>query len=47
VLGLETILAITTPENIGSIAVLKKIGMRDAGTIRVPGHDEDNRYFTT
>ena len=47
VLGLETIVAITTPANLGSIAVLKKIGMKDAGLIRVPGHADDSAYFTT
>lgn len=46
-LGLPVIVAITTPANLGSIAVLKKIGMRDAGLIRVPGHDADSAYFTT
>ena len=46
-LGLATIVAITKPENLGSIAVLKKIGMKDAGLIRVPGYDEDSTYFTT
>jgi ribosomal-protein-alanine N-acetyltransferase len=46
-LGLKTIVAITTPGNTGSIAVLKKIGMQDAGMIRVPGHDADSCYFTT
>jgi len=47
VVGLKTILAITTPANLGSIAVLKKIGLRDAGVIRVPGHEDDSAYFTT
>jgi RimJ/RimL family protein N-acetyltransferase len=47
VLGLTTIVAITTPGNTGSIAVLKKIGLRDAGTIRLPGYDHDSSYFTT
>jgi ribosomal-protein-alanine N-acetyltransferase len=46
-LGLPVIAAITTPANLGSIAVLKKIGLRDAGLIRVPGHDTDSAYFTT
>ena len=46
-LGLSTIVAITKPENLGSIAVLVKIGMKDAGTIRLPGADGDSRYFTT
>jgi ribosomal-protein-alanine N-acetyltransferase len=47
VVGLKTIVAITTPGNLGSIAVLKKIGLRDAGLIRVPGYDHDSSYFTT
>ncbi|HLZ76973.1 GNAT family N-acetyltransferase [Phenylobacterium sp.] len=46
-LGLSTIVAITKPANLGSIAVLKKIGMRDAGMILIPGHDEESCYFTT
>jgi RimJ/RimL family protein N-acetyltransferase len=47
VLGLKTIVAITTPTNLGSIAVLMKIGLRDAGQIRVPGYSVDSAYFTT
>lgn len=47
VLGLPVILAITTPANLGSIAVLKKIGLRDAGLIRIPGYDHDSSFFTT
>lgn len=46
-LGLPVILAITTPANLGSIAVLKKIGLRDAGLIRIPGYDHDSSFFTT
>jgi [ribosomal protein S5]-alanine N-acetyltransferase len=46
-LGLPVIVAITTPANLGSIAVLKKIGLRDAGLIRVPGYDHDSAYFTS
>jgi RimJ/RimL family protein N-acetyltransferase len=46
-LGLSTIVAITKPANLGSIAVLKKIGMRDAGMILIPGYDEESCYFTT
>ena len=46
-LGVSTILAITKPENVGSIAVLKKIGMRDLGLIQLPGHDEQSTFFTT
>jgi RimJ/RimL family protein N-acetyltransferase len=46
-LGLRVIVAITTHANLGSIAVLKKIGLRDAGTIRLPGYKHDSAYFTT
>ncbi len=45
--GLPTIVAITTSGNLSSIAVLKKIGMKDAGMIRLPGYDHDSSYFTT
>ena len=47
VVGLKTIVAITTPANLGSIAVLKKIGLRDAGMIQLPGHEGESAYFTT
>ena len=46
-LGLPTIVAIVKPGNAGSIAVLRKIGLKDAGMIRVPGYDDDSCYFTT
>jgi len=46
-LGLRTVVAITTPKNLGSIAVLKKIGMKDAGMIQLPGHERESSYFTT
>src|SRR6185312_7606549 len=46
-LGIGTIVAITKPENLGSIAVLRKVGMKDAGMILVPGHDDESCYFTT
>jgi RimJ/RimL family protein N-acetyltransferase len=46
-LGLTTIVAITTLANAASIAVLRKIGLRDAGTIRLPGYEHDSAYFTT
>ena len=47
VVRLKTIVAITTSRNLGSIAVLRKIGLRDAGLIRLPGNDYDSSYFTT
>jgi len=47
VLGLKTIVAITTPTNTASIAVLEKIGMKSLGLIQLPGHDDESTYFTT
>jgi RimJ/RimL family protein N-acetyltransferase len=46
-LGLPTVVAIVQPTNGGSIAVLRKIGMKAAGLIELPGHDEPSAYFTT
>jgi RimJ/RimL family protein N-acetyltransferase len=46
-LGLQTVVAIVQPANGGSIAVLQKIGMKAAGLIELPGHDEPSAYFTT
>ena len=46
-LGIATVVAITTPQNLGSIAVLKKIGFKDAGMIQLPGHEHESSYFTT
>jgi RimJ/RimL family protein N-acetyltransferase len=46
-LGIGTIVAIVKPDNAGSIAVLRKIGLKDAGMIRVPGNDADSCYFTS
>jgi [ribosomal protein S5]-alanine N-acetyltransferase len=46
-LGLQTVVAIVQPANRGSIAVLQKVGMRAAGLIELPGHDEPSAYFTT
>ncbi len=45
VLGLTTIVAITSPANLGSIRVLNKIGLRDAGVVRLPNSGEDCAYF--
>jgi RimJ/RimL family protein N-acetyltransferase len=47
VLDLSAVVAITTPRNIASMVVLKRIGMREAGPIRLPGADQDSSYFTT
>ena len=44
-LGLKRIVAITSPDNEGSIRVLEKIGLRFKKMIRMPGSDEDTRLF--
>jgi ribosomal-protein-alanine N-acetyltransferase len=44
-LRLERIVAITSPDNEGSIRVLEKIGLRFEKMIRMPGSDEDTRLF--
>jgi [ribosomal protein S5]-alanine N-acetyltransferase len=44
-LGLKRIVAITSPDNEGSIRVLGKIGLRFEKMIRMPGSDEDTRLF--
>lgn len=44
-LGLKRIVAITSPDNEGSIRVLEKIGLRFEKRIRMPGSDEDTRLF--
>ena len=45
VVGLSTIVAITTPKNAPSIAVLKKIGMKDAGMIQLDGLRRTQHLF--
>jgi RimJ/RimL family protein N-acetyltransferase len=44
-LGLNRIVAITSPDNEGSIRVLEKIGLRFEKMIRMPGSDEETRLF--
>jgi len=45
VIGLKRIVAITAPENPGSIRVLEKIGLRFVKMIELPGYDEESRFF--
>jgi RimJ/RimL family protein N-acetyltransferase len=45
VLGIERIVAITSPDNEGSIRVLSKLGLRFEKMIRMPGSDDDTRLF--
>jgi [ribosomal protein S5]-alanine N-acetyltransferase len=47
VLGLTTIVAITTPTNAASQRVLEKIGLRYVDEIELPGWDEPSAYFST
>jgi RimJ/RimL family protein N-acetyltransferase len=44
-LGLGRIVAITAPGNQGSIAVLEKVGLRPAGTIRLTAGGPELRLF--
>lgn len=46
-LGLGRIVAITKPDNDGSIRVLEKIGLRFEGMITLPDHGGDSRYFVS
>jgi len=47
VLGHQTILAITAPDNTPSQRVLEKIGLRFVQMINLPSHDEPSALFTT
>ncbi|NJD32903.1 MAG: GNAT family N-acetyltransferase [Gammaproteobacteria bacterium] len=46
-LGVTRVLAITSPDNTGSIRVLEKIGLRFDRMIAPPGKDEQVRLFTS
>lgn len=45
VVGLERIVAITAPENPGSIRLLGKLGFRFEGMLALPGYEDESRYF--
>jgi RimJ/RimL family protein N-acetyltransferase len=45
VLRLQRIVAITSPENVGSIAVLEKIGLKFERTIRLAEHSPELKLF--
>jgi len=45
VLGLRRVVAITSPENFGSIAVLEKIGLKFERTVRLAEHGPELRLF--
>jgi RimJ/RimL family protein N-acetyltransferase len=46
-LGLPRISAITKPTNLGSIAVLEKVGLTFLGLRLLPGSDSESCYFET
>ncbi|UWX04714.1 GNAT family N-acetyltransferase [Pseudoxanthomonas sp. NC8] len=46
-LALPRVLAIVSPGNARSIALLRRLGLRDAGTISLPGKDEEILLFET
>jgi [ribosomal protein S5]-alanine N-acetyltransferase len=46
-LGLRTILAITTPENLPSQRVLTKIGLQFVDLVNLPGHGRPSALFST
>lgn len=45
VIRLKRLVAITAPENPGSIRVLEKLGLRFVKMINLPGYDEESRFF--
>lgn len=47
VLGLARVVALTQPDNRGSVRVLAKLGFVAAGTCRLPGQDGDSLFFAT
>lgn len=47
VIGLDKVVAITTLKNEPSMAVLRQIGLRYVGLIRLSGHEEETAFFTT
>ena len=44
-MGLSRICAIVSRDNARSIHLLEKLGMHEAGAIRMPGEDEDLLLF--
>ena len=46
-LALPRVLAIVSPGNARSIALLRRLGLRDAGTVTLPGKDEELLLFET
>ena len=45
-LGMNRILGITSPKNIGSIRVLEKIGLKFEGLVKLAGDDKETKLFS-
>lgn len=45
-LALARVVAITAPDNVASMALLRKLGMEQAGEVELPQHAEPSRLFT-
>ena len=46
VLGLGRIVALTSPDNLASMSVLRRLGLEYERTIRIPDQSRDTRLFT-
>ena len=46
-LGIQRVLGITTPDNIGSIRVLEKAGLKFERMVKLPGEDMELKLFAT
>jgi [ribosomal protein S5]-alanine N-acetyltransferase len=46
-LGINRVVAITVPDNIGSIKVLEKIGLRFEKMVQMPGDEHEIKFFST
>lgn len=46
VLLIERIVAVVAPHNEASMNVLRKLGLKLTGTVRLPGHDGEDKLFT-
>jgi len=45
-LRIDRVIGVTAPDNTASMAVLRKVGLKDAGTVKLPGYEQDRRLFT-
>jgi RimJ/RimL family protein N-acetyltransferase len=45
-LKIPRVIGITAPDNWASMAVLQKVGLKPAGTVKLPGYELERRVFT-